>query len=49
MAGVFARRSAGSKKERLSGLPFLPALQRCTLQLLPKRKDHRKLFQNELE
>jgi hypothetical protein len=49
MAGVLARRSAASKKERLSGLPFLPALQRRTLQLLPKRKVHGKLFQNELE
>jgi hypothetical protein len=49
VAGVLASRPAGSQKERLSGLQFLPALQRCTLQLLPKRKDRRKLFQNELE
>jgi hypothetical protein len=47
-ADVLENRSAASKKVPLSGLPFLPALQRFPVQLLPKRKDRGKLFQNEL-
>jgi hypothetical protein len=47
--GVLANRYSFFEKVRLSGLPFLPALQRFPLQLLPKFQDQWKLSRNEHE
>jgi hypothetical protein len=45
MSGRVQIRCGYGKEVRLSGLPFLPVLQRFPLSLLPKRKDRDNLFQ----